>query len=123
MYDTKVYKYLTGTSDGIAAYQEYIDICDVPFRSFDCYNQLIKEVNENGGYDIKKGAIVVDQNYFIIDGQHRSCLLLYKYGAKYKVKVVQIFYTKYRFSVIRKMRILKAKLLYYRSLLCSVNRK
>lgn len=111
--ETRVFKYLTGTSDGIEAYKEYVDLCNVPFRSFDCYNQLIKEVESVGGYDVNKGAIVVDQDYLVVDGQHRSCLFLYKFGSEYKVTVVQLFYKQYRFSIIRKLRVFKARMKMY----------
>lgn len=88
---TRVYAYLTGTQEGKKEYDEYIRICNVPFRNRDVYNDLIEEMSRNP-YDIKRGAIVIDQNGFIYDGQHRSCYLLYKYGPNYRVEVLQLTY-------------------------------
>lgn len=88
---TRVYAYLTGTEKGEKEYDEYIDICNVKFRSKAAYNSLIDEMSHTP-YDIKKGAIVINQDDLIYDGQHRSCYLLYKYGPNYKVEVLQLFY-------------------------------
>ena len=102
LYDTKVYQYLKDTPEGRKAYQEYVDLCNVSFRSFDNYDKLRTEI-KNCGYDIMKGAIVIDQDCLILDGQHRSCLLLKKYGPQFKVKVVQLFYNKSKYSFLRRI--------------------
>lgn len=54
-------------------------------RFLDLYNDL-----GNEDYNPQKGIIVVDQLYIIADGQHRSCILLKKYGPKHKIKVLKI---------------------------------
>ena len=88
---TRVYAYLTGTEKGEKEYDEYIDICNVNFRSKAAYNSLIDAMSHTP-YDIRKGAIVINQDGLIYDGQHRSCYLLFKYGPNYKVEVLQLFY-------------------------------
>ena len=55
------------------------------------YNHLSTKLSKTGGYDIKRGAIVVDQNNVILDGWHRASWLLNKYGKNYKISVVKIF--------------------------------
>ena len=90
---TRVYAYLTGTPKGTKEYDEYVDICNVSFRNREAYDCLIDEM-DNNPYDIKKGAIVINQDDLIYDGQHRSCYLLYKYGPNYQVDVLQLFYEK-----------------------------
>lgn len=116
--ETNVYRYLSGTPKGVAAYKEFVDYCNVPFRSFECYDRLIDEVEKTGGYNIKKGAIVVDQDFFIMDGMHRSCFLLKKFGPKYKVGVVKLYYSKNRRAPLRKLRIVKVRIrLWFKSVL------
>ena len=88
---TRVYAFLKGTTKGEKEYEEYIDICNVDFRSKAAYNSLIDEMSRTP-YDITKGAIVINQDDLIFDGQHRSCYLLYKYGPNYKVDVLQLVY-------------------------------
>ena len=92
-------------------YDEYIDICNVNSRSKDAYNSLIHD-REQTPYDITKGAIVINQDDLIYDGQHRSCYLLYKYGPNYKVDVLQLFYKSHKGVglVILTFKILIAKL-------------
>ena len=86
---TNVYKYLEGGEDGKKAYEEFRKICNYsPLRSEDIYNNLIEQI-ENSDYDLHKGAIVVDQYNLILDGMHRSSILLHKYGANHKIQVVQ----------------------------------
>ncbi|RBP97471.1 hypothetical protein CRD60_06820 [Bifidobacterium aemilianum] len=41
-------------------------------------------------YDIHKGAIVVDQHHIILEGQHRSCVLLKLYGPDHTIPVVKV---------------------------------
>ena len=40
------------------------------------------------GYSLSKGAIVVDQYNIVLDGQHRSCIMLYEYGPEYEAEIV-----------------------------------
>ena len=52
------------------------------------FEALEQSINKNG-YDPSKCVIVLDKNNNIIDGQHRSCILYYKYGGDFTVKVVR----------------------------------
>lgn len=91
---TYVYKYLEGGEEGKKAYEEFRKICNYsPLRSEEIYNKLIKQIDDSD-YDLKKGAIVVDQYNLILDGMHRSSILLRKYGANHRIQVVQ-FYNAY----------------------------
>lgn len=108
LYDTKVFQYLKNTPEGRSAYQEYVDLCNVSFRSFENYDKLRMEIKDSG-YDIMKGAIVIDQDFLILDGQHRCCLLLERFGPQYNVRVVQLFYNKFRYSLLRRLKLYFAK--------------
>lgn len=86
---TYVYKYLEGGEEGKKAYEEFRKICNYsPLRSEEIYNNLIQQIDASD-YDIKKGAIVVDQYNLILDGMHRSSILLRKYGANHIIQVVR----------------------------------
>ena len=63
------------TSDALGSWQEK-------------EKRLEKSIDENG-YDPSKCAIVLDKNNIVVDGQHRSCILYYKYGGNYAVKVIR----------------------------------
>lgn len=95
IYETIPYKYLDNPTNEkcIKDYSEYCKISDVkkdnPDRSINCYNSLMNRFSDDV-YDIKKGAIVIDQFYRIQDGVHRSCILYKKFGKDYKVQVLQI---------------------------------
>ena len=88
---TVAYDYLNNKKDN---YDEYKNYCikygkNNPNRNVDSYNRLMNEFKE---YDIKHGAIIIDQHNILKDGQHRCCLLLKKYGKDYKIKVLKIYY-------------------------------
>jgi hypothetical protein len=51
---------------------------------------LIEEIDKNG-YKNNKGKILVDRNLKIIDGHHRTELIIKKYGEGKEVFVNQIF--------------------------------
>lgn len=51
--------------------------------------RLEKDILKNG-YDPTRSVIVVDQDNVIVDGQHRSVVLLYHYGEDYEIPVVRI---------------------------------
>lgn len=79
--ETPVYHYLAsgGTED-----KEYRDYCDRYCkgnvnRGIEEFNSLLNSFTADS-YDMKKGAIFVDQMNCILEGQHRCCILLYKYG-------------------------------------------
>lgn len=53
------------------------------------FDDLFKSIKKNG-YDPKKSVICVNDDYIVIDGQHRSCCLLYLYGDDYEVNVIKV---------------------------------
>ena len=53
------------------------------------YEELIKNIEKNG-YNDEYPIIIKKEDKTIMDGQHRSCYLLKKYGEGYKVRVVKI---------------------------------
>lgn len=90
------YKYLCGDKE---AYDDYCLAHNVQFgvnmqnKGFD---NLIKSLDEKG-YD-EKSIIIIGYDNVIIDGQHRSCYLLHKYGPEHKIRVLKIK-TRKRLSV------------------------
>ena len=93
--ETDVYRYLESPGDE-SRKQEYINYCkiardDNPDRSIETYNSLIAQITEEG-YDINKGAIVVDQFNCVLDGQHRACIIKYFFGDDYIVSVLKLYY-------------------------------
>lgn len=104
---TYVYKYLEGGEQGKQAYEEFKRICNYsPLRSEAIFDNLVNQIAQCD-YNIKKGAIVIDQNNLILDGMHRSCILLHKYGANQKIDVVQF---KYKYDISTKYLMFKAKI-------------
>ena len=91
LYDTHVYPYLLGTDDGRQKYSYYCNTYPSSFRNETNYLKLLEDMKAQE-YDIKKGAIVIEEHNFILDGQHRACITLYKYGPFYKVQVVKCFF-------------------------------
>ncbi|WP_294564946.1 rhamnan synthesis F family protein [uncultured Succinatimonas sp.] len=53
------------------------------------YDKLIKSMEL--GYDTHSMPVISKDN-IILDGQHRCCILLYKYGPDYSVDVLKVFY-------------------------------
>ena len=82
------YKYLQGETK---RYQEYCAI-NKQYSDIDMsesrYKNLIASIDK--GYDPKMMPIV-SQNNIILDGQHRCCILLNKYGSDHKVTVCKLF--------------------------------
>lgn len=115
--NTRVYKFLKGDDKGKSAYRDYIRLCNnASFRSESAYNSLIENFSNND-YDIKKGAIVLDQYNLLLDGQHRACILLKKYGRNYKVDVVQFEYAENKTGLRALRKIMKIKVANLRALL------
>lgn len=52
------------------------------------YQNLIERINKTGYQS--KNPIIVDQNNCILDGQHRACILLKKYGSNHKITVLKL---------------------------------
>lgn len=87
------YRYLQTRDKQIYAdyIQKHIDLGMSPpdaDKSPTRFEALEKSIDEDG-YDPSKCVIVLDKNNVVIDGQHRSCILYYKYGGNYAVKVVR----------------------------------
>ena len=93
LYKTDAYMYLENPDNPNSKirYQEYCkNSCfDYEIRGEKVFNELEDDISKNE-YNPTKGVIVVDQHRIIMDGQHRACILLKKYGPKYKVKVVMV---------------------------------
>ena len=94
IYNTDSYKYLTNQINS----DEYIKYCkDETFEyenhSIESFDKLVDDFKR---YDLKDGAIVIDQFGLIRDGQHRVSILLKKYGKNYKIDVVKVYYSGFR---------------------------
>ena len=63
------------------------------------YKKLIKKINEDN-YNNKQ-LIVINQNNSILDGQHRACYLLKKFGPNHKIKVLKIYESKIDINKIK----------------------
>lgn len=111
--ETDIYKYIDGDENAIKNYKKYCkDHCKGnPKRGIIEFNELIRKFSKEL-YDPMKGAIVVDQLNFIVEGNHRCCILLKKYGPKYKVKVVKLTYK--NLYIISRLKLLFAKIKYAR---------
>lgn len=90
LYDTDVYPFLSGSDVGEKQYTKYCEKYPIMQKNGERYKRLITEM-QCSDYDIMKGAIVIDENNFILDGLHRSCITLKKYGPYHKVQVVKCF--------------------------------
>ena len=95
LYDTVNYQFVNNPTD-CKVVEQYKEYCKDPYnlvdndRSINKYSDLISKF-ENEEYSIKKGAIIINQYNFILDGLHRSCILLSKYGPDHKVRVVKLY--------------------------------
>lgn len=98
--DTFVYKYLNGDKK---SYFEKIKQGKLQFKkaniAFDQsygtkkrIERLIKSLEKNG-FD-NRNPIIIDENNNILDGLHRSCWLLRKYGEEYKISVIKKYIDK-----------------------------
>lgn len=97
LYKTDPYRYLDNPEDPEIK-EQYEVYCnrakgDNPDRSEELYNQLMENFGDN--YDPKKGVIVIDQLNYIVEGQHRCCILLKKFGEDYPIDVLKIKYADY----------------------------
>ena len=55
------------------------------------FKNTVKVITDNG-YDIRKGAIIVDEKNGLRDGLHRGCVLWSIYGPDYEIPVLRIYY-------------------------------
>lgn len=91
--DVSPFKYLQTRDEAIyAAYVQKHKDCGLapPDSEWSVkgFENLIASMDENG-YDVSKSIIVLDRNNVLVDGQHRACILYYKYGGDYLIKVVR----------------------------------
>ena len=83
------YKYLQGKTNTYKNYcKENKKLFNIEM-SINRYDNLIKNI-ENKGFDSKTMPVINPKNNVIMDGQHRCCYLLNKYGPEHKVKALFI---------------------------------
>lgn len=73
-----------------------IKLKDIKQSNCVLYEKSRKELRDTfikEGYDIKKGTIKIGSDNKIINGNHRYCLLLEKYGEEHEIVVDKIFIT------------------------------
>ena len=88
--DSPVLKYQQGDED---AYKNYIEfknqkIHDNNVNSIHRYKKLTSSLNKK--YDLRS-LIFVNGANVILDGQHRACWLLNKFGPEHEVDVIKIY--------------------------------
>ena len=49
----------------------------------------MKSLDEKGFE--RENAVVINQDNVLLDGQHRCCYMLYKYGGDYRIPCVRIY--------------------------------
>lgn len=86
------YKYLHGDVSGYTKYCEYHEKRNLPAMSLERFDTLIGSIDEKGFDD--RYIIVLNEENIIMDGQHRSCILLNKYGEDYTITVLKIYQDK-----------------------------
>lgn len=86
------FRYLSDPKNGASVYDGYcrangeshgFDMNELRFKS------LIDSI-EHDGFDQKKIPVITRGN-FIMDGQHRCCILLHKYGPDYEVTALKVW--------------------------------
>lgn len=107
--ETVNYKFLfsNGSDEAYETYQAYANEPgnrrDNPGRSPELYLRLQNEVL-SGGYDPKKGIIVLDQYNNVLVGLHRACILLREFGEEYSIPVLKTRVKGSRFLFFRAAR-------------------
>lgn len=91
---TKCAPYLYLVSGDPSVYEEYGKQNKELYkleRDRETFDQLIQSIEKNGLNE--ENVVVVNKNNIIMDGQHRCCYLLYKYGRDYEVPCLRIYET------------------------------
>ena len=88
--ESPVYKYVCGNQK---AYEDYMDFKNLQYpdgnvNSTQRYDNLIKQLNQKYNH---KSVVVVNGANVILDGQHRACWALHKFGKNAKIKVLKIY--------------------------------
>ncbi len=90
---TECYPYRYLVSGDPAIYDEYCELnkkhYNLDIMSRERFDNLMKSIDENGFF--KENVIVINQDNIIMDGQHRCCYMLYKYGKDYKIPCLKIY--------------------------------
>ena len=85
------YKYLVQGDPRI--YEEYCRLNSRDFKldimSQDRFDELIDSIEQNG-FD-SQSAVVVNGDNILMDGQHRCCYMLYKYGEDHRIPCLRIY--------------------------------
>lgn len=88
---TLPYQYLVTRDPKI--YEDYCreneEFYNLSIMSLQRFEELIDSVEKNG-YD-EKDIVVVNQDNILLDGQHRCCYLMYKYGGDYEIPVLRLY--------------------------------
>jgi hypothetical protein len=85
------YAYLGG------AKKEYVDYCNENKQlhkiemSVDRFDALLNNIEQNG-YNPKSMPVLNAKDNVIMDGQHRSCYLLKKFGPEHRIKALFLEY-------------------------------
>ena len=94
------YKYLKGDKKSYREYCKYHIENNLPLMTEERFNKLIKSINEKG-YISKYPLVIKADDNSIMDGQHRACILLNKYGKDYEIEVLKISFIYLDFSRLR----------------------
>ena len=88
--ESPAFAFIKGNELEYVEYISYKNKCinDGDTNTIDRYKELIEKLDK--GFD-EKSYIAVDEEYIVLDGQHRACYLLGKYGLEHKVNVVKIY--------------------------------
>lgn len=85
------YRYLVTKDPDI--YQEYCDLnkqfFNLDIMSRERFDLLMKSIDEKGFEN--ESVIVVNEDNIIMDGQHRCCYMMYKFGEEYKIPVLRVY--------------------------------
>lgn len=89
--ETMPYQYLVTRDPAI--YEEYCrqneEYYNLSIMSLERFEELIDSMEKNGFNE--KDVIVVNQDNLLMDGQHRCCYMLYKYGGDYEIPALRVY--------------------------------
>ena len=103
--ETVVYKFLAdSSSDKYTIYDEYCNKYGTknPNRNINSFENLISDLDKSD-YDPLKGVVMINQYGFLLDGQHRTCIILQKYGKDAMIPVLKLHI---KYSLPRKAKML-----------------
>lgn len=100
--DCSPYKYLLGEKERYLNYcttlrrSDYMDKSEKEYQQLakkeyeQKYQSLINELNKNS-YNSYNPIVIDGNTNSVLDGLHRACYLLYKYGENYEIEVLKIY--------------------------------